>query len=91
MHTHPSRPNPPHIYTAVDHGAGDLPVFESGAVPLYLAERDPERRLLPPDPRGRAEALSWLFWQMVGRGVGNHEQILQKICGYDGEWGCVPP
>ncbi|KAL4855812.1 Disulfide-bond oxidoreductase YfcG [Chlorella vulgaris] len=56
------------IPAIVDHNAGDLPVFESGAVLLYLAERDPERRLLPTDLRGRAETLSWLFWQMGGLG-----------------------
>lgn len=50
----------------MDHEAGDLPVFESGSVLMYLAERDPQHRLLPADPRGRAEAVSWLFWQMVG-------------------------
>ncbi|KAL4418808.1 hypothetical protein ABPG77_006777 [Micractinium sp. CCAP 211/92] len=56
------------IPAIVDHEAGDLPVFESGSVLMYLAERDPQHRLLPADPRGRAEAVSWLFWQMGGLG-----------------------
>ena len=53
------------MLTAVDHEAGDLAVWESGAVLLYLAEKDPERRLLPTDAAKRIEVLSWLFWQVV--------------------------
>lgn len=61
-----ANPNGRRASRAVDHGNGDLPVFESGAVLLYLAERDPQRRLLPAEPAARQQALSWLFWQMVG-------------------------
>lgn len=38
---------------------GDVRLFESGAILLHLAERDPA--LLPRDPQGRATVTSWLF------------------------------
>ncbi len=54
------------IPVIVDRSEGDLPVFESGAIMLYLAEK--AGRLLPADRRGRARAISWLMFQMGGIG-----------------------
>jgi len=46
-------------------GAPPLPLFESGAILWYLAEKTGR---FVPRGRGRLEALTWLFWQMAGLG-----------------------
>src|SRR6185437_15919012 len=38
---------------------GDLSIFESGAILLHLGELS--EKLLPADPRGRSDAVEWLF------------------------------
>ena len=63
------------IPALVDYSTpGPTRVFESGAILLYLADRF--RAFIPDDPSGRAECLSWLFWQMgsapyLGGGFGH--------------------
>ncbi len=47
-------------------GGQPLPLFESGAILWYLAERT--GRLLPADPARRYETLQWLMFQMGGVG-----------------------
>ncbi|MEH6543766.1 MAG: glutathione-dependent disulfide-bond oxidoreductase [Porticoccaceae bacterium] len=63
------------IPAMVDHSTSPpTRVFESGAILLYLAEKF--SAFIPADPAGRAECLSWLFWQMgsapyLGGGFGH--------------------
>ena len=55
-------------------GSEPVPVFESGAILMHLAERF--GAFLPTTGRARAECLSWLFWQVgsapyLGGGFGH--------------------
>ena len=54
------------IPALVDNSGGNkLPIFESGAILLYLAEKFDA--FLPKQPLLKSQCLSWLFWQ-VGSG-----------------------
>jgi GST-like protein len=55
-------------------GPEPIRLFESGAMMLHLAEKF--GAFIPADAKGRAETLSWLFWQMstapiLGGGFGH--------------------
>ncbi|KAK9717739.1 Glutathione S-transferase 2 [Basidiobolus ranarum] len=65
------------IPAIVDHSRNDFPVFESGAILLYLVQHyDPEHRLWPKDLDQQSEVIQWLMFQMGGvgpmQGQANH-------------------
>jgi glutathione S-transferase len=54
------------IPVIVDHDNDDFPVFETGAIMIYLAEKT--GRLMPTDVKGRSRVIQWLMFQMGGIG-----------------------
>ncbi len=54
------------IPVIIDPDFDNLPIFESGAIMVHLAEKT--GRLLPSDVKGRAKVMSWLMFQMGGVG-----------------------
>jgi glutathione S-transferase/GST-like protein len=54
------------IPAIVDRDFDDFPVFESGAILIYLAEKT--GRLMPSDVKGRSLVMQWLMFQMGGIG-----------------------
>ena len=54
------------IPAIVDRDADNLPIFESGAIMIYLAEKT--GKLMPTDLNERAKVLEWLMFQMGGIG-----------------------
>ena len=59
--------NPNGRIPAIVDRDGNVPVFESGAIMIYLAEKAGSP-LLPSDAAGRAKVMSWLMFQMGGIG-----------------------
>ena len=56
----------PAIIDPARPGGKPLPLFESGAILLYLAEKT--GKLMPADPAARYETLEWLFFQIGAMG-----------------------
>lgn len=54
------------IPAIVDRANGDFPIFESGAIMLYLAKKS--GKLLPKDQKGESRVVQWLMFQMGGVG-----------------------
>ena len=60
----------------VDHDADPaVPIFESGAIMFYLAQK--HGQFLPSDPLLQKEVLEWLFWQTGNQGpmMGQHSHF----------------
>ena len=55
---------------------GDLRIFETGAILLYLGEQD--ERLLPTEGQARWDAIAWLF-----SALNSVEPVVQRIIHYD--------
>jgi GST-like protein len=63
--------NPNHrMPVLIDHAPADggapIGIFESGAIMLYVAEK--EGRFLPTETRAKTEVTQWLIWQMANQG-----------------------
>jgi len=56
----------PAIVDTEGPGGKPLPIFESGAIMIYLAEKS--GKLLSREPVRRMEAIEWLMFQMAGVG-----------------------
>ena len=54
------------IPAIVDRDVDNLPIFESGAIMIYLAEKT--GKLMPTDLNEKAKVLEWLMFQMGGIG-----------------------
>ena len=62
----PNNRMPALVDTAPADGGAPIGVFESGAIMMYIAEK--EGRFFPQDVRGKAEVTQWVMWQMANQG-----------------------
>ena len=61
-------------------GGAPISVFESGAIMMYLAEK--EDRFFPQETRAKYEVIQWVMWQMANQGPKTGER---------GHFSRVPP
>ena len=59
---------------------GDLSIFESGAILLYLGQRNPE--LMPTDPGGRSKATEWVFAALNSVEMASLPWTMSKFMGH---------
>jgi GSH-dependent disulfide-bond oxidoreductase len=65
-------------------GGRSLPLFESGAILIYLAEKTGQ--LMPQDPADRYQTIQWLMFQMGGVGpMFGQVGVFNKFAGKDYE------
>ncbi|MBI1238816.1 MAG: glutathione S-transferase family protein [Alphaproteobacteria bacterium] len=62
----PNHRMPLMVDTAPADGGAPISVFESGAIMMYLAEKN--GRFFPQDARSKAEVTQWVMWQMANQG-----------------------
>ena len=81
------------IPAIVDHdpadGGAPVVVFETGAIMIYLAEKEGKFLPGPMDIRGRKAVMEWLMWQMGGLGpmAGQAHHFRQAMGGIDVPYG----
>jgi len=76
----PNNRMPALVDTAPAGGGEPISVFESGAIMMYLAEK--EGRFWPQDTRDKYEVTQWVMWQMANQGPKTGER---------GHFSRVPP
>ncbi|HEX3889011.1 MAG TPA: glutathione S-transferase N-terminal domain-containing protein [Phenylobacterium sp.] len=76
----PNNRMPALVDTAPTGGGAPISVFESGAIMMYLAEK--EGRFWPQDTRAKYEVTQWVMWQMANQGPKTGER---------GHFSRVPP
>lgn len=62
---------------------GDLSIFESGAILLYLGGRS--EALMPADPQGRATVTEWLLAALNSVEAATMPWVMFKFMGFDGD------
>jgi GST-like protein len=68
----PNNRMPALVDTEPKGGGAPIAIFESGAIMMYLAER--ERQFWPQDTREKYEVAQWVMWQMANQGPKFGEQ-----------------
>jgi glutathione S-transferase len=58
---------------------GDLVLWESNAILVYMATLHPESGLLPDDPKKRAEVFRWMFWEANHLNPGFTKMLVEAL------------